>query len=48
MTMTDALLEITEFHEFVHTTYLYKSKEPNNKMLILKFVIKKSSNYPVR
>ena len=48
MAMTDVPLEITEFDDFVHTTYLYKSKEPNNKMLILKFVIKKSSNYPVR
>ena len=47
MTMTDVSLGITEFDDFVHTTYLYKSKEPNNK-LILKFVIKKSSNYPVR
>ena len=43
MTMTDVPLGITEFDDFVHTTYLYKSKEPNNKMLILKFVIKKSS-----
>ena len=41
MTMTDVPLEITEFDDFVHTTYLYKSKESNNKMLILKFVIKK-------
>ena len=41
MTMIDAPLEITEFDDFVHTTYLCKSKEPNNKMLILKFVIKK-------
>ena len=48
MTMTDVPLGITEFDDFGHTTYLYKSKEPNNKMLILKFVIKKSSNYPVR
>ena len=48
MTMTDVSLGITEFDDFVHTTYLYKSKESNNKMLILKFVIKKSSNYPVR
>ena len=48
MTMADVPLEVTEFDDFVHTTYLYKSKEPNNKMLILKFVIKKSSNYPVR
>ena len=48
MTMTDVPLGITEFDDFVHTTYFYKSKEPNNKMLILKFVIKKSSNYPVR
>ena len=47
--MTDVPLGITEFDDFVHTTYLYKSKEPNKKMLILKFVlIKKSSNYPVR
>ena len=46
--MTDVPLGITEFDDFVHSTYLYKSKEPNNKMLILKFVIKKSSNYPVR
>ena len=48
MTMTDVPLEFTEFDDFVHTTYLYKSKEQNNKMLILNFVIKKSSNYPVR
>ena len=50
MAMTDVPLGITEFDDFVQTTYLYKSKEPNNKMLILKFVIKKSiaSNYPVR
>ena len=48
MTMTDVPLGITEFGNFEHTTYLYKLKEPNNKMLILKFVIKKSSNYPVR
>ena len=48
MTMTDVPLEITEFDDFVYTAYLYKSKEPNNKMLILKFVIKKSNNYPVR
>ena len=46
--MTDVSLGITESDDFVHTTYLYKSKESNNKMLILKFVIKKSSNYPVR
>ena len=37
MTMTDVPLGITEFDDFVQTTYLYKSKEPNNKMLILKF-----------
>ena len=48
MTMTDVPLGITEFDDFVLTTYLYKSKEPSNKMLILKFVIKKPSNYPVR
>ena len=48
MTMTDVPLGITELDDFVHTTYLYKSKEPNHKMLILKFVIKKSSNYPLR
>ena len=46
--MTDVSLVITEVDDFIHTTYLYKSKESNNKMLILKFVIKKSSNYPVR
>ena len=48
MTMTDVLLGITEFDDFEQTTYLYKSNEPNNKMLMLKFVVKKSSNYPVR
>ena len=47
MTM-DLPLGITEFDDFVHTIYLYKSKEPHEKMLILKFVIKKSSNYSVR
>ena len=50
MTMTDLSLQITEliFDDFVHATYLYKSKEPHEKMLILKFLTKKSSNYSVR
>ena len=39
--MTDVPLAISEFDDFVRTTYPYKSKEPNNKMLILKIVIKK-------
>ena len=39
--MTDLPSGITEFDDFVHTTYIYKFK----KMLILKFIIKKSSNY---
>ena len=50
MTMTDLSLQITEliFDDFLHATYLYKSKEPLEKMLILKFLTKKSSNYSVR
>ena len=48
--MTDLSLQITEliFDDFVQATYLYKSKEPHEKMLILKFLTKKSSNYSVR
>ena len=41
MTMTDLpfiTYRITEFDDFVHTTYLYKSKQPHEKMLVLKFV----------
>ena len=38
MTMTDLPLGITEFDDFVHTTYLYKSKQLHEKMLVLKFV----------
>ena len=38
MTRTDLPLGITEFDDFVHTKYLYKSKQPHEKMLVLKFV----------
>ena len=48
MAITDLPLGITEFDDFVHSTYIHKLKATHKKMLILKFVIKKSSNYSVR
>ena len=39
MTMTDPPSGITEFDDFVHTTYIYILKVPLKKMLILKFII---------
>ena len=42
MTMTALPSGITEFDDFVHTTYIFINLK---KMLILKFIIKKSSNY---
>ena len=48
MTMKDIPTGITEFHDFVHITNVYKLKAPVTKRFILKFIIEKSNNYSVK